>query len=130
MLKIKINKPCLLKLTLQNGINVLCSKPKLIFFSINVIGRIFKWLRYLNVMEFILPVYAKPVMFFNTNTVNFFLKNGKIFLILNSQVNYSYILQKLFYVKKPSIFNKRGLNIYNRIYYKKKGKITSYITNK
>ena len=81
-------------------------------------------------MEFVLPVHAKPILFFNKPLIYFKLKNGKIFFILNTQINYNYILKKLIEIKKPSIFNKRGFTITNKIHYKKKGKITSYITNK
>lgn len=119
-----------LNLLIWNGISVYINKPRVWFFSINVIGRIFRWVRYQNYMKFILPVQVKPIVYVKGSHVAYFLKNGKIFYIFNDSVTYNLILRFLFSVKKPSIFNKRGFNILNRLYYKKRGKVTSYVTNK
>lgn len=81
-------------------------------------------------MKFILPVQVKPTVYVRGSHIAYFLKNGKIFYIFNDKVEYNLVLQFLFSVKKPSIFNKRGFNILNRLYYKKRGKVTSYVTNK
>lgn len=129
MLKVSYGK-LTLNLTIIYGLLLPFIKHKIWFLSINVIGRIFRWIKYSTYMEFILPVHAKPTLFLNTNMLAYFLKNGKIFYIFNTQTDYKIILSLLFRIKKPSIFNKRGFNIFNRFYYKKKGKVTSYITNK
>lgn len=132
MLKfIKTNKKdTLINVLVWNGVTVHLLKPRIWFFSINVIGRIFRWVRYNRHMEFILPVHAKPTIYINESHLAYFLRNGKIFYIFNSDTKYGLVLKFLFSVKKPSIFNKRGFNILNRLYYKKRGKVTSYVTNK
>ena len=130
MLKLVYSKTTEVNLIIKNGVWLYQKQQKIWYFSINVIGRIFKWIRYATLMQFILPVHRKPQVFFNTNYLAFFLKNGKIFYIFNDQVPYTLILKFLFKIKKPSIFNKRGFTVLQRLYYKKKGKITSYITNK
>lgn len=132
MLKLNVLGLCKNELTLLrwNGLSVCFAKPRVWFFSINVIGRIFRWVRYQNYMQFILPVHAKPTVYLLKPYVAFFLKSGKIFYIFADGTLYGSILRFLFSVKRPSIFNKRGFNILNRIYYKKRGKVTSYVTNK
>lgn len=132
LLNLKSNKNTKkpLLVLVYNGVTVGISKPIIRFFSINVIGRIFRWVKYSEYMEFILPVHAKPTIYMNSSYLAYFLKNGKIFYIFNSLKQHAPLLKFLLKIKKPSIFNKRGLLIYNRIQYRKKGKITSYITNK
>lgn len=88
MLKIKFNTTLPNKVIIKNGIWFFQKQKKIWFFSINVIGRIFKWVKYQSMMEFILPVHRKPVVFFNTSYLAYFLKNGKIFFIFNNQVPY------------------------------------------
>ena len=87
-------------------------------------------MRYSNYMSFTLPVHAKPSVFVFYPHLAYFLKNGKIFYILTQHVSNNSLLRFLFSVKTPSIFNKRGFNIFNRVYYKKRGKVTTYVTNK
>lgn len=103
---------------------------KISFFIINVTGRIFRWVKYETYMEFVLPVSNKPFLFLNLNYFVKSLKNKLTFFIIPGMYSNYQLVKILYGIKKPSIFNKRGFRINNKIFYKKKGKITTYITNK
>lgn len=105
-------------------------KKNIWFFVINVVGRIFKWFKYTSYVKFILPTTKKPYLFINTDYYMLSLKSGLNYLIITHFKPYTLFLKYILSLKNPSIFNKRGYRIYNRIIYKKKGKITTYITNK
>lgn len=97
---------------------------------INVIGRIFKWFKYSTYIKFILPLTNKPHLFINLTYQMLPLKTGLNYFILTHLKPYTLFLKYILSLRNPSIFNKRGYRVYNRIIYKKKGKITTYITNK
>jgi hypothetical protein len=81
-------------------------------------------------MHFILPLVNKPYLFFKDD---YFVLSDKltvpIFIFKTHITNYQ-LIKILFKIRKPSIFNKRGFRVLNKIFYKKKGKITTYVTNK
>lgn len=81
-------------------------------------------------MQFLLPISNKPFLIFNNDYFVIAKKNKPIFYITISYISNFQIIKKLHCIKKPSIFNKRGFRTFNRLFYKKKGKITTYITNK
>lgn len=100
------------------------------YFVINVVGRIFKWFKYSTYIKFILPLTNKPHLFINLTYQMLPLKTGLNYFILTHLKPYTLFLKYILSLRNPSIFNKRGYRVYNRIIYKKKGKITTYITNK
>lgn len=104
-------------------------KHKLWFFVINVIGRIFLWVKKNYYMQFTLSISTKPLLFYNTELIAI-LDKKKCFFINTNQISYNTILTQLYKINKPSIFNKRGFIIKTKVCYKKKGKISSYVTNK
>lgn len=81
-------------------------------------------------MYFILPIVNKPYMFFKSNYFVFTDKLTIPLYIFKTSLNNYQIIRQLLKIRKPSIFNKRGFRILNKIFYKKKGKITTYVTNK
>lgn len=81
-------------------------------------------------MHFVLPLVNKPYLFFKND---YFVLSDKLIVpifIFKTYTNNYQLVRTLFKIRKPSIFNKRGFRILNKIFYKKKGKITTYITNK
>ena len=105
-------------------------KKKIWFFFIFLTGRIFRWVRLNYFIKLLLPDSNKPHLFFKKPTFFVQAKNKPEFIILPVFFNNKHILKMLTNIRKQSIFNKRGFRIYNRIFYKKRGKITTYITNK
>lgn len=99
------------------------------FVSMIITGRIFRWIKGRYYMKFILPVSNKPSLFLNNRYVAVPYGELTNFLWFTT-ANNNYIHKTLFKIKKPSIFNKRGFHILNKIVYKKRGKVTSYVTNK
>lgn len=105
-------------------------KKKIWFFFIFLTGRIFRWVRVNYFIKLLLPDSNKPHLFFKAPTFFVQAKNKPEFIILPVFFNERHILKMLTNIRKQSIFNKRGFRIYNRIFYKKRGKITTYVTNK
>lgn len=131
MLKLYLNNK-IVKLNWVNS-SLIYNFLKLNFFSISitVTGRIFRWLKGKYFMKFILPVSNKPALFFkNAYTVIPNPNSEFSNFIWFSKESFLTIKHLFFKIKKPSIFNKRGFHILNKIIYKKRGKVTSYITNK
>jgi hypothetical protein len=81
-------------------------------------------------MHFLIPLSNKPYFFIKNNYYVYTSKTITPIYIFQTLVNNYNIIKKLLKIKKPSIFNKRGFRVSNRILYKKKGKITTYVTNK
>lgn len=132
MLQLNLNK--LKKITIIKFNNYIWLKNtlkfKFNFFIINVVGRIFKWVKYSTYMHFLIPLSNKPYFFIKNNYYVYTSKTITPIYIFQTLVNNYNIIKKLLKIKKPSIFNKRGFRVSNRILYKKKGKITTYVTNK
>lgn len=124
MFKFYINnkKMCLYKYN-----NYYISDKKFFYFiTFNITGRIFKWTNNFYYNKFLLPMHNKPHLFIKN--VYFIKKNLPTYLFFDVQLkNYTNYLLNL---KNTSLYYKRGYFIYNRIIYKKKGKTSSYITNK
>lgn len=99
------------------------------FIAMTVTGRIFRWVKGRYYMKFILPVSNKPSMFLKTHYVALPSANYTTFIWF-SDTSKHFFLKNLIKIKKPSIFNNRGFHILNKVLYKKRGKVTSYVTNK
>lgn len=110
--------------------NLILNKFYYFFTKISMVinGRIFRWIKKNYYMKFILPMSNKPYLFFN-----------KSYILINKQMFFDFIIinavSKQYFnyfskIQKPSLFNNRGLKIFNKFIYKKRGKISAYITNK
>lgn len=128
MFKLLIKKQidCLYK---QNSIIYNIFKINYKFISMTITGRIFRWIKGKYYMRFILPVSNKPSLFLKNNYISVPFGEFTNFIWFTT-TNNNFLHNKLFKIKKPSIFNRRGFHILNKILYKKRGKVTSYVTNK
>lgn len=104
----------------------------LTFFSFKIIvnGRIFKFVKRRTFFKFNLPVVNRPFCFFGQTLVFKKQKTKTLLLICFSLKKKAFLWKYLMSIKKPSIFSKRGFHLFKKILFKKKGKITTYITNK
>lgn len=128
MLNLKLRKEIFL-LSIKKSI---IFKNKYLFFkkiSLTVNGRIFRWIKKYFYMKFILPMSNKPDLFLNKNYLFLNKQEWIDYIFINSiySKNLNVYLKK---IQKPSLFNIRGFRLFNRIILKKKGKVSSYVTNK
>lgn len=114
-----------------NCFHVLKVKPFFFKIKMFISGRVFKWVLYKNKISFFFIHANKKLLFFNKNFKMSILKPSKGFFIFKffQQLNTFSFFLKIKKIKTCNIFTKRGILFKNSIFLKKKGKISTYITN-